>query len=88
MRFLLQFPVNKLTIGARHLSKSSSIRFASTARQMSTATPFKFAGIQLHVDVDKQQNLQHAMTKVEEAANNGAQVVMLPVCDVGTEERE
>jgi hypothetical protein len=28
------------------------------------------------------------MTKVEEAANNGAQVVMLPVCDVGTEERE
>ena len=44
-----------------------------------TNQKFKYAAIQLHVTADKQKNLENAKSKIEEAANNGAKLVALPV---------
>lgn len=47
---------------------------------LSPASPFKLALVQLGgVGADKTKNLAHTREKILEAANNGAQVVVLPV---------
>jgi len=41
---------------------------------------FKFAGVQMAVTADKEQNLKNARELISEAAKNGAKVVSLPEC--------
>jgi len=45
-----------------------------------TTSTFKFAGIQLAVTANKSENIQNAKTKIAEAAQNGAKVIVLPEC--------
>jgi hypothetical protein len=47
---------------------------------MAETTSFKFAGIQLAVTADKEQNLSNARERIKEAVGQGAQIVALPVC--------
>lgn len=47
---------------------------------LSPSSPFKLALIQLGgIGADKAKNLAHARAMILKAANNGAQVVVLPV---------
>jgi len=57
------------------MSASSKTTTAAVA-----ATKFKFAGIQMLVSDDKQQNLQNARKKIDEAAKAGAKLISLPEC--------
>jgi len=45
-----------------------------------SASKFKLALIQLKVGVDKAANIQRAISKITEAVNNGANMVVLPEC--------
>jgi hypothetical protein len=51
----------------------------SKAPILSPSSPFKLALIQLAIGADKSKNLQHAKSKILEAAGHGANVVVLPV---------
>ncbi|KAI8339612.1 carbon-nitrogen hydrolase [Chlamydoabsidia padenii] len=52
----------------------------SKAPVLHPSSPFKLALIQLAIGVDKSKNLQHAKSKILEAATKGANVVVLPEC--------
>jgi omega-amidase len=45
-----------------------------------SSTTFRFAGIQLMVEKDKEKNLQNAKSKIEEAVLKGAKMISLPEC--------
>lgn len=57
----------------------STYQTMSKAPILSPSSPFKLALIQLAIGADKSKNLQHAKSKILEAAGQGANVVVLPV---------
>ncbi|CAO3620193.1 unnamed protein product [Cunninghamella blakesleeana] len=59
---------------------SSILRKPVMSSVLSPSSPFKLALIQLAVGADKSSNLQHARSKILEAAKQGANVVVLPEC--------